>query len=79
MDTYITIAHYTFTHEYAVLKLILQQEHIRFFFQNETMIGVLPFSSNALGGIALKVHPADILQAKEILDNFNFNTNLTVV
>lgn len=71
MKNFVTLAVFTYPHEYAVLKLLFEQEHIRYFFQNETMIGVFPFYSNALGGILLKVHLADIDKAREILDSFN--------
>lgn len=71
MKDFITLAVFTYPHEFAVLKLLLEQEHVNHFFQNETMIGVFPFYSNALGGVHLKVHKADIYKAKEILDSFN--------
>jgi flagellar biosynthesis/type III secretory pathway protein FliH len=34
-------------------------------------LSVMPFYSNALGGIKLKVHPNDFEQVQEILDNLN--------
>ena len=71
MKNYHTLAIFTFPHEYAILKLLFDQEHIRYIFENETMVGVFPFYSNALGGIHLKVHESDIERAKEILDSFN--------
>ncbi|MFD0977249.1 DUF2007 domain-containing protein [Salinimicrobium gaetbulicola] len=71
MKDYHTIAIFTLPHEYAILKLLFDQEHIRYIFENETMVGVFPFYSNALGGIHLKVHGTDIERAKEILDSFN--------
>ncbi|GAB2762445.1 DUF2007 domain-containing protein [Salinimicrobium soli] len=71
MKNYSTLAVFTYPHEYAVLKLLFEQEGIDYFFQNETMIGVFPFYSNALGGIHLKVHKIDIERAKKILDSFN--------
>ncbi|MFD2517352.1 DUF2007 domain-containing protein [Salinimicrobium flavum] len=71
MKDFTTIAIFTFPHEYAVLKLLLDQAEIQYFFQNETMVGVFPFYSNAIGGIHLKVHSRDIEQAKEILDSLN--------
>ncbi len=74
------IAVFSFPHEYAVLQLLLEKEHIRFFFQNETAIGVMPFYSNAIGGIFLKVHPDDVEAAKAILSSFNdASTNLKIV
>lgn len=74
MKNFVTLAVFTYPHEYAVLKLLLEQEQINHFFQNETMIGVFPFYSNALGGIHLKVHPLDSERAQEILDSFNEDT-----
>lgn len=70
MKDFVTLAIYTYPHEYAVIKLLFDKENINYYFQNETMIGVFPFYSNALGGIRLKVHKADVPQAKEILKDF---------
>lgn len=75
MNNFLTIAVFTYPHEYAVLKLLFEQAEIRFFFQNETAIGVVPFYSNALGGILLKVHRADIDQARQIIDDFNSHSS----
>lgn len=71
MNKFVTIAVFTYPHEYSVLRLLFEQAELRFFFQNETAIGLVPFYSHALGGILLKVHPNDIEQAKEIIDSFN--------
>lgn len=71
MKDFITLAIFTYPHEYSVLKLLLEQEGIQHFFQNETMVGVFPFYSNALGGIHLKVHHLDKERAQEIIDSFN--------
>jgi len=79
MEEFVTIAIFTYPSEYAVLRLELQQQNIRFVFQNETVIGVLPFHSNALGGIRLQVHPTDIEQANAILEDFNRNNPLRIV
>lgn len=75
MKDFVTLAIYTYPHEYQVLKLLLEQKEIQHFFQNETMIGVFPFYSNALGGIHLKVHNLDRERAQEILDSFNNNSS----
>ena len=61
------MAIFTFASEYSVLQHLLEQAEISFFFQNETMISVLPFHSNAVGGIRLKVHPDHVLKATEII------------
>lgn len=71
MNNFVTIAVFTYPHEYPVLKLLLEQEGIQYFFQNETMVGVFPFYSNAIGGIHLKVHHLDKERAQEIIDSFN--------
>lgn len=67
---YIKIAVFSFQHEYAVIQLLLEQEGIRYFFQNETALSVMPFYSNAMGGIILKVHPEDVQKATKIIDDF---------
>ncbi|GGE13185.1 DUF2007 domain-containing protein [Psychroflexus salis] len=79
MQSFIKIAVFNFQYEYAVLQLLLEQEGIRFFFQNETALGVMPFYTNAIGGIILKVHPEDVDDANQILDNFETRKNLHCV
>ena len=79
MKAFIKLAVFSFQHEYAVLQLLLEQENIRFFFQNETALGIMPFYGNAIGGIILKVHPEDFNRAKEILDQFKAGENLKLV
>lgn len=79
MEDYKTIAIFTFPSEYVVLKLLFDQEVIRYVFLHETMIGVLPFHSNAFGGIRLQVHQEDIQKAKEIMDQLNNPSNLRIV
>lgn len=71
MKDFVLLATFTFPHECAVIKLLLDQEDLRYVFENETMIGVFPFYSNALGGIQLKVHKEDLHRAKELLESFN--------
>lgn len=79
MEHYETIAIFTYQSEYAVLRLLLEQENIRFVFQNETMISVLPFHSNALGGIRLKVHQEDKELALQVLDKWKGSSHLKIV
>lgn len=71
MQEFVTIAVFTYPYEYSVLKLLFEQAELRFFFQNETAISIVPFYSHALGGILLKVHPEDIFKAREIINSFN--------
>lgn len=79
MEHYETIAIFTYQSEYAILRLLLEQENLRFVFQNETMISVLPFHSNALGGIRLKVHPEDKDRALQILDKWKGSSHLKII
>ncbi|TRO67388.1 DUF2007 domain-containing protein [Christiangramia sabulilitoris] len=71
MKEYLCLATFTYPHEYFVVKLKFEEAGIRHFFQNETLIGLLPLSSVAFGGIRLMVHPADLTIAKEIIDSLN--------
>ncbi|GGE35369.1 DUF2007 domain-containing protein [Psychroflexus planctonicus] len=79
MNGFIKVAVFNYQHEYAILQLLLEQAEIRFFFQNETVLGVMPFYSNAVGGIILKVHPEDLEEAHQIIDDFKTRENLRTV
>ena len=79
MKDFKTIAIYTFPSEYAVLKLLFDQQEIRYIFLHETMIGVLPFHSNAFGGIRLQVHKDDIKKAQEIINDLDHPSELKIV
>ncbi|MCW5519920.1 DUF2007 domain-containing protein [Aureitalea sp. L0-47] len=79
MKHFETIAIFTYPSEYAVLRLLLEHHEVRHVFQNETMIGVLPFHSNAIGGIRLKVHKEDIPKAEDIIENLNNTSHLRIV
>lgn len=79
MKDFSPIAKFTYEHEYSVLRLLLEQANIQFFFKNETMIGMVPFYSNALGGIILFVHENDKEKALEILKDFNSQNHLRIV
>jgi len=78
MKDFKTIAIFTFPSEYAVLQLLFDQQEIRYVFQNETMISVLPFHSNAFGGIRLKVHKDDIIKAKRIINELNDTSEVKI-
>ncbi|KAA1247367.1 DUF2007 domain-containing protein [Aquimarina sp. RZ0] len=79
MKDFITIATFTYPNEYAILRLLLEREGISYFFENETMVGVFPFYSNALGGIHLKIHKKDIKKVQQIIDELNTNSHLRIV
>ena len=77
MKDFITIAIFNFPSETIVLKSILDNEEIAYFFENETIVSIDPFASLAYGGIKLKIHPNDRETVQTILDNLN--TNLKIV
>ncbi len=79
MKDFITIATFTYPNDYAILRLLLEREGISYFFENETMIGVFPFYSNALGGINLKVHIKDQIKVQQIIDDLNANSHLRII
>ncbi len=71
MTEFITVAVFNFAHEITILKSVLDHEGIRYLFQNENLISVDPLATIAYGGIQLKVHPNDVQQVKDILDNLD--------
>ena len=71
MKDFVTVAVFNLPTEIAVLKSILENEGIHFFFENETIVSIDPFASIAYGGIKLKVHRNDVEMVKGILDNLD--------
>jgi hypothetical protein len=71
MESFKTIAIFNYLHETIVLKHLLEQEEIPYFFENEMTLSVVPMYTTALGGIKLKVHPDDFEEVQQILDNLN--------
>ena len=79
MKNFTPIAKFTYEYEYSILRLLLEQAEIQYFFKNETMVNMVPFYSNALGGIILFVHINDKDQALQIMEDFNSQVNLRIV
>ncbi|WP_224488137.1 DUF2007 domain-containing protein [Robertkochia flava] len=80
MQNFKHIATFTYPHEYLVLKFLMEEENVPFVFENETMIGISPFYSNALGGIRLLVHIDYATYVTELINNLNTPpSNLRVV
>ena len=71
MKDFKTIAIFNYSHEIVVLRHILDQEEIHYFFENEHIVSIDPLATFAYGGIQLKVHLNDFEQVQEILDNLN--------
>lgn len=65
------IATFTYPHEYMVLRFILDDESIPYVFENETMIGISPFYSHALGGIRLLVHKDYVNYVIELINDMD--------
>jgi hypothetical protein len=79
MENFVTVAIFNYSHEITILKHRLEQEGIPFFFENENIVSIDPFSSIAYGGIKLKVHPNDLLATKEIVEELSNNDNFKIV
>jgi len=79
MEGFITIAVFDYPHEIEILKHLLDQEGVAYYFENEAMLSVVPMYSIALGGIKLKIHPNDAETVKLILDKLNDNSDLRIV
>ena len=77
MAEFIAVATFNFSYEVTILKTILENNEIPYFLQNENLIAIDPLASYAYGGIVLKVHPNDVEEVREILNNLN--TNLDIV
>lgn len=71
MESFKIIAIFNYQHETVVLKHLLEQEEIPYYFENEMTLSVVPMYTTALGGIKLKVHPNDFDEVQQILDNLN--------
>lgn len=69
MKDFVTVAVFNLPSEISVLKSVLENEGITYFFENETIVSIDPFASIAYGGIKLKVHRNDEELVRSILDN----------
>ena len=79
MENFITVAVFNYQHETLIIKNLLEQEGIAYFFENETIVGIDPLATIAYGGIKLKVHPNDEEVVRTILKDLNENNPLKIV
>jgi hypothetical protein len=79
MKDFITAAVFNYQQETLILRNLLEQEGIAYFFENETIIGIDPFATIAYGGIKLKVHPNDLEAVKKIINELNEGEHLKIV
>jgi hypothetical protein len=79
MKQFITAAVFSYPHEITILKHLLEESGISYYFENETMADIVPMYSYAFGGIKLKVHPNDPETVNYILKKLDPDTNLKIV
>ena len=79
MNEFVTVAVFEYPHEITVLRHLLEQSEIQYFFENETMMNIVPMYSQALGGIRLKVYPDDVEAVRDILKKLEDDSNLRIV
>lgn len=63
----VTIQTYTYPHELAIVRGLLDSEGIETFVRDEMTAQVNPFYTNAIGGIKLQVAEEDAQKALEIM------------
>src|SRR5688500_6643910 len=68
----VTIKTYTYPHETAVVRSLLEPEGIKTYSQDSIIIQVDPFYSNAVGGVKLQVAEEDSQRALEIMQEKGF-------
>ncbi len=76
MNHFITIAIFNSPTDIVVLKSVLENKGIIYFFENENLVSIHPFASYAFGGIKLKIHPNDVEIVQVILDNLDSNLKI---
>jgi len=79
MKYFVTVANFTYSSEYVVLKMLLNQEEIDYFFKNEASFSILPITFCGRGGIELQVHKKDVEKTLKIIEDFNSNASLEIV
>jgi len=79
MKDFINIASFTYPSEYVVLKMLLQQQEVRFIFLNETSSSILPINIRGKGGIRLQIHKNDKEKVLKIINDLNRDASLEIV
>lgn len=79
MKHFVTAATFTHPYETVILKHLLLDAGLQFYFENEFLAGVVPLYSMAQGGIKLKVHKNDLDTVKPILEHFYYSNHLKIV
>lgn len=77
-DNLACIMTFNFAHECGVIRSLLESEGITTFLNNENIVQVDPFMSNAVGGVQLFVSKTQFENAKEILKDKGFDRGIPV-
>ncbi|HRO43610.1 MAG TPA: DUF2007 domain-containing protein [Flavipsychrobacter sp.] len=72
MDNLVTIKSFTYAHEAAMARSVIESEDIFCFLKDELTIQANPFYSNALGGVKLQVKEEDRVNAIRILKEYGY-------
>jgi|JI6StandDraft_1071083.scaffolds.fasta_scaffold201290_1 hypothetical protein len=67
VNKYITILTFTYSHEMVMARALLESHEIECSIQDELTTQVVPFYSNAIGGIKLQVQEGDLQKAIRLL------------
>ena len=76
-DKFVCVAVFPFIHESLILRALLEAEGIEYFAENENVISVQPFYSNAVGGIRIQVLEDQAERALEIVAEMKRNEGLS--
>lgn len=71
-NPFVTVKTFTFPHEAAVIRALLESEEIECFLKDELTVQMNHFNSNAIGGVKLQVREADYFRALELLKEGGF-------
>lgn len=66
-DRWVPVREYTLLHEAGVAQGILESAGIESLLDNEATVGILTHMSNAIGGVRIRVRPADLEAARALL------------
>ena len=76
MKNFVTAATFNHPHETAIIKHLLTDAGLNFYFENELMASIY---TPGLGAVRLKVHRNDLETVQEILNSFNSGSHLKIV
>ena len=66
-DNFVTVITFVYPHEVGIPSSLLESEGIECFVRDDLTLNIVPFYSNAIGGIRLQVKESDAQRATDIL------------